>query len=105
MRRSKDQWHELIAEQQTSGLSAAAYCRQHGINPKYFSTRKKQLQRTSGNSGNFVKVTSKPSTESEVPSRLTKTGVKQRRIRVIDIELGDGIDAHSLNLMLNQVLS
>ena len=30
MRRSKEQWQALIAEQQSSGLSAAAYCR-HAI--------------------------------------------------------------------------
>jgi hypothetical protein len=104
MRRSKEQWQALIAEQQSSGLSAVEYCRQHGISPKYFSTRKVQLQRECGGSGNFVQVTPKPTPESQ-PLPFTKMGAKQPRIRVIDIELGDALNARSLSLMLDQVLS
>ncbi len=38
--RNKSQWQTLIKEQQTSGLSAAEFCRQNQLNAKYFSKRK-----------------------------------------------------------------
>lgn len=43
-RRTREQWQQLIAEQQASGLSASAFCRERQINPKYFSLRKQQLK-------------------------------------------------------------
>ncbi len=101
-RRSKEQWRELIANQESSGLSAVAYCRQHGINPKYFSTRKSQLR---DNAGNFVRVAPNVNRVACPDGGLTKTQAKQPRIRVIDIELGDALDVRALSLMLNQVLS
>ena len=36
-RRSQEQWQLLIKEQQSSGLNAAEFCRQKGLNDKYFS--------------------------------------------------------------------
>lgn len=42
-RRSSQDWQTLITEQTASGLSAAAFCRTHGLNAKYFSLRKTQL--------------------------------------------------------------
>ena len=45
MRRSKQQWLDIINEQQQSGLTAAQYCRNNGIEQKYFSTRKGQLKK------------------------------------------------------------
>ena len=35
-RRSKQQWLDLLDQQQSSGLSAAEFCRQHNITPKRF---------------------------------------------------------------------
>jgi len=43
IRRTKEQWQPIVAQQSQSGLSAAAYCREHGINPKTFSLRKRQI--------------------------------------------------------------
>lgn len=43
IRRSPTQWHELFREQEASGLNAAAFCREHGVCPKYFSLRRRQL--------------------------------------------------------------
>jgi len=42
-KRSAGQWQALFNSHQDSGLSAAAFCRQHKLCPKYFSLRKKQL--------------------------------------------------------------
>lgn len=44
MKRSKSEWLRLIEEFEQSGLSAAAFCRERGVNAKYFSLRKKQLK-------------------------------------------------------------
>jgi hypothetical protein len=44
MRRSKQQWLDIINDQQQSGLTAAEYCRNNNIEQKYFSTRKGQLK-------------------------------------------------------------
>lgn len=41
--RSQKQWQLLINEQQDSGLNVAEFCRQKGLNDKYFSKRKHQL--------------------------------------------------------------
>ena len=43
-KRSKSDWQTLFAEHEVSGLSAAAFCRERDLNPKYFSLRRKQLQ-------------------------------------------------------------
>jgi len=43
MKRTEPEWRTLFAEHAASGLSAAAYCRQHQLCPKYFSLRRRQL--------------------------------------------------------------
>ena len=43
IKRSTKQWHTLFAEQAKSGLSAASFCRERHLCPKYFSLRRKQL--------------------------------------------------------------
>lgn len=42
-RRTADEWHSLFAEHKQSGLSAASFCRERGLCPKYFSLRQRQL--------------------------------------------------------------
>ena len=42
-KRTADQWRELFVTHKESGLSAAAFCREQGLCPKYFSLRRKQL--------------------------------------------------------------
>lgn len=41
--RSKEQWNALFKAHKESGLMAAAFCRQQGINARYFSQRQKDL--------------------------------------------------------------
>ncbi|MDP5211118.1 IS66 family insertion sequence element accessory protein TnpB [Microbulbifer sp. 2205BS26-8] len=45
-KRSRAEWLALFSQHHTSNLTAAAFCRQHKLCPKYFSLRKKQLQWT-----------------------------------------------------------
>jgi hypothetical protein len=44
-KRTREQWQELLVQQEASGLSAAAFCQQHDLCPKYFSLRRKQLMK------------------------------------------------------------
>jgi hypothetical protein len=43
VRRSQADWRALIETQASSGMTAAAFCRKQGINQKYFSFRRRQL--------------------------------------------------------------
>ena len=42
-RRSHDEWHALFQAQQTSGQNMTKFCQTHGVCPKYFSLRRRQL--------------------------------------------------------------
>ncbi len=52
-KRTVEEWRVLFAEHTESGLSAAAFCREHGLCPRYFSLRRRQL-------GNQASSKSKP---------------------------------------------
>ena len=58
-RLTQTQWRELIAEQAKSHLTATAFCKARGINPKYFSLRKGQLSKAAPSS-TFVRVQTPP---------------------------------------------
>jgi len=61
-RRTKQQWLELIAKQQQSGLTSRQFCQKENIVETYFSTRKCQLLRKDTNSPQtFTKVNIKTS--------------------------------------------
>lgn len=45
-RRTPAQWQALIEEHAQSGLTAVEFCRQRGINEKYFSLRKQNFLNT-----------------------------------------------------------
>ena len=54
--RTQAEWQALIKDQQQSGQTATAFCNERGINPKYFSLKKKQLETATPKEG-FVRVT------------------------------------------------
>ena len=43
IRRTKTQWQALFEAHEQSGQTATAVCREHQVNPKYFSLRRRQL--------------------------------------------------------------
>ena len=53
-RRTKAQWQALVEEQAQSGLTAVEFCRQRGINDKYFSLRKQSLLKAESKSESFA---------------------------------------------------
>ena len=42
-RRTKAEWEALIRAHAESGMTATAFCREQGVNAKYFSLRRGQL--------------------------------------------------------------
>jgi hypothetical protein len=73
-RRTPEQWQALFTEQAASGLSVTAFCRDRGINPNYFSLRRKQLAPTG------------PAPDSAfIPVALTGSG----QAPCVDIVLGE----------------
>ena len=42
-KRTEQQWRELLQQHDDSGLTAAEFCRNNKLCPKYFSLRRKQL--------------------------------------------------------------
>ncbi len=42
-RKSKQQWLTLIEQFETSGLSQTDFCKNHDLNPKYFSLKRSKL--------------------------------------------------------------
>ena len=59
VKRSKSDWLSLISEFESSGESAAAFCRSKGLCAKYFSLRRRQLKGTVSNP--FIPVVPPPS--------------------------------------------
>ena len=53
-RRTQAQWQALIKEHAQSGLTAVEFCRQRGINDKYFSLRKQSLLKAKPKSEGFA---------------------------------------------------
>ena len=54
--RSKEQWQQLFQAHKESGLTAAEFCRQQGINDRYFSQRQKDLGFRKPDTKRFVQV-------------------------------------------------
>ena len=46
IRRSQEEWKALIQAQKDSGLNQKQFCKEHRLNPEYFSSRKKHFLRS-----------------------------------------------------------
>jgi len=99
-RRTKAQWQKLIDQHTLSGLTAAEFCRRHDVNSKYFSLRKKQLAKPSGQPSNrFVQLSPARADNSPPASNSIK-------LRVTEVELPMHVDEQSdtLPLLLDKLL-
>ena len=76
-RRSQAQWRALFSAQRMSGLSAAAYCREQQLCPKYFSLRRRQLQ-ADGDAGR----------SAIVPAFMPVAATRSVEIPSLDVHLG-----------------
>ena len=57
-RRTRQEWQALINTQSSSGQKASEFCRERGISPSYFSSKKRQILST--DSRRFLKVIGQP---------------------------------------------
>lgn len=94
VRRTETQWRDIFEAQQDSGVNVAQFCRQHKLNAKYFSLRKRQL--SAGRPSGFIEA--KLSTEKSGNHRALKVS----RIRVIEFELD--VDRLSTEAILGHFL-
>lgn len=74
-RRTQSEWLALIEAHGQSGLTATAFCKEHQINPKYFSLRKQQLKRDSP----FVQAVVQSDVGSEIKLHHGKTTLSFNR--------------------------
>jgi hypothetical protein len=71
-RHSNEQWRELFAQHDTSGVSAAEFCKQNNLCPKYFSLRRKQLiKKNSEIETGFVRAQVKQETKRKTSGSMT----------------------------------
>ncbi|MDP7591790.1 MAG: IS66 family insertion sequence element accessory protein TnpB [Litorilituus sp.] len=63
--RSPNHWQQILAEQQKSGLTISAFCRQHNISTSGFYTQRQKQSVVTASTSAFVstKVTKQTSTE------------------------------------------
>jgi hypothetical protein len=74
IRRSKEEWLGLFAQQAASGVSAQKFCKANGLCSKHFSMRKKQLGlRGSRHEKAFVRVVP---TKPVVPVAASTSGTE-----------------------------
>lgn len=56
-RRTTEQWLALFDQHKTSGVTQTEFAKQHGIDPTYFSYRKRQLLARQQDDTGFVELT------------------------------------------------
>ena len=66
--RSRAEWMALIEQQNQSGLSAAAFCRQQGVLAKSFYRWRHQLQDDTGSA--FIRAVPQPSAQHTSTGRI-----------------------------------
>ncbi|MCL5049386.1 IS66 family insertion sequence element accessory protein TnpA [Aliidiomarina haloalkalitolerans] len=73
--RTREQWLELIAEFEQSGLSQKDFCDQRGLSPAYFGQRRLRLQREAEDNGvGFaLAVPKSPTSQQTVQLRIGQT--------------------------------
>lgn len=82
--RSKDQWKTLVTELESSGLSQAAFCKQHHIAPSNLYTWRKRFAEQDANTG-FIDIT-EPLSITPPSSRAQNDSHWQ-----VELDLGQGV--------------
>jgi hypothetical protein len=88
-RRSQSEWQSLLKAQKESQLNVADFCRQQGLDAKYFSKRKRvfETQETTSATSRFIKISPTPSTS---PMPNPELALHHQNTRLV---LHAGIDA------------
>ena len=92
IRRTSEQWLALIDQHKTSGLTQTEFAKLHGIDPNYFSLRKRQLLAwQQDDSHGFVELT---------PNGIQFCQPMVLKKRVVELHLPAGTDAVWLATLL-----
>lgn len=91
-RRTQDEWRKLIAQQKESGLSATQFCKEQGINDKYFSTIKYKLKEKNNSQHSF-----------QALGILGGSQSISLRTKGVDIQIPLSVDAHWLAALAKQL--
>ena len=92
-RRSREEWQALVSEQQASGLTQSAFCRQRGLALSTFHYWKRKLASAKtgdGANGSAVLGGQPAFTEIALPSSSTDAGGEGQPSEV-ELELGAGV--------------
>lgn len=65
IRRTRNEWLQLIEDHKQSNLTATEFCKNKGIDPKYFSLKKSKLQ-SSESASSFVQALTPVATGPEL---------------------------------------
>jgi len=85
LHQSRDRWPEIISEQNTSGLSVSAYCRQKGMNEKtFYNWRKKLGNPKESKPEGFIQIKATESAPGKILSIQTPGGYQ--------LEVESGVD-------------
>jgi len=111
--RSADQWAQLIEAQSTSGLSVAAFCREHGLAANSFHRWRRRLEDSAATrSGQHPFVRLRMSTDGGVSARRSvATATRLRRASAtpdhdsVMVRFVDGVELHVDGERLGQVLT
>ena len=87
--RTKKEWSALIREQEKSGKSVAAFCRERKIHPNLFYRKRKE-----NNSGRFVKL----------PLPISIPDGLKIKVKDVTIEPGSHINSNTLKNVLQVVM-
>ena len=95
-RRSAQQWQSLLDNQQSSGLSAAAFCKAQGIAYQSFMTWRKRLATSDMSAaapeGSFIELTPPAGIEPGKSTRVGNTVAATSMPTCIELSLGAGIE-------------
>jgi transposase-like protein len=100
-RRSDAEWQQLIEQQQRSGLSASAFCQQHGLSSKTFYKRRQALReptKATDSTERFIEI-QRPSTPAAATATTAVLHYQRSQLHV-----PTGVDARWL-AQLMQALS
>lgn len=101
--RSPDQWRQILEDQQQSGLTISAFCRQHNISTSGFYTQRKKQSVVTASTSAFVSTTVTEETSTKVHRDVKQTIVLE--LSAARLRLPIETPAHYLITLLNGLLA
>ena len=87
-RLTRQQWHTLITDFESSNLSQADFCKQHGLNPKYFSLKRSKFLKSHSN-----EIDTKPFVKAKIEHPASTGSSIELTTGRVAIKLSPGVPA------------